>query len=471
MQEFLGNWDTGPLDLNPRSNIDADWLFTPGASTVKGDKVGHGTCMASKVCGKRSGVAKQATIIPVVIATDEDDDFSLDSMVTAVQLVEADIQTRRSRQLPLTPSALEKKTVMMMALNVYVDDKEEELYMEFLAVALQAIMDLGVIVAVSAGNYHGEHGEGFVATSYPSALAVSRLPSLIRVGAVDQSGMLPTWAQQGDVYACGDDVLCATENSFSFVEDGEGASSALAAFVGLVLYNMGRTSVPYDFGNDKTQYQTIVRQYHVSGAGSWVRPGSNVRTVWNGLDGSASTYCPLSLRKRDVNVNDTCDEPRSISSAAPSSTFTVAPSSTASTAPAVNTPESFEVFIYYSQQTGCQKGSCVQTYYIFDELASVVSSICSEKLYQLAQSPGSHLSIDFELITGWGDQYFTFSRASDPVGEITGAGLSTPAKCSAAPSPTPSQVCKLSKRTVYPDGSQPVTETYYAWATCIWDRS
>lgn len=458
MQEFTGNWDTGPLDMNPRSNIDADWLFAPGVSTVKGDVVGHGTCMASKVCGKRSGVAKQATIIPVVLPTDNED---IDSVISAIGLVDADIQARRSRKLPQTPSALEKRTVMMIPVNMQLEDVDDD-YIEFLAVAIQAIMDLGVIVAVPAGNHAYEYGQELVAATYPAAFAESRLPSLIRVGVVDQNGEPPTWAQKGDVYACGIGVLCARQKSSSFKED-EGACAATAAFAGLVAYNMGRSSVPYNFGDDIKQYQSIVKEYYVSGPGSWERPRSYERTVWNGLDGSASTYCPLSLRKRDPNVNDTCDEPSSTSGATASSTT--------SSAPAVQTPEHFEVLIYYSQQTGCDKSSCEQTYYIFDEFFSVVSSICSDQLSQLAQSPASTLSIDFELITGTGDLYFTYSRASDQVGEITGAGLSTPVKCSAAPSPTPSQICKLSKRSLYPDPNQPITETYYEWATCIWDRS
>lgn len=204
--------------MDPRSNIDADWVFTPGASTVKGDLVGHGTCMASKVCGKRSGVAKQATIIPVVLDIDKDGDFSIDSMVTAVQLVEADIRACRSRTPPQTSSALEKKTVMMMAMNVDIKDGDP-LYVEFLAIAIQAIMSLGVILAVPAGNYAYDYGQEYIASDYPAALAVSRLPSLIRVGAVDQYGSPPTWAQKGDVYACGVGVLCAKQNSFSFREE------------------------------------------------------------------------------------------------------------------------------------------------------------------------------------------------------------------------------------------------------------
>lgn len=458
MQEFTGNWDTGPFDLNPRNNIDSNWLFTPGASTNKGDTYGHGTCMASKVCGKRSGVAKQATIIPVVLNVNAEGDFSIDSVVTAVQRVLADIGPRRS-QTP--PSALEKKTVMMMAVNIEIEFRDRK-FKEPLATALQAIMDLGVIVAVPAGNYANERGEGFVATTYPAALAVRRLPSLIRVGVVDQTGKPPSWAQQGDVYVCGVDILCANVNSFSFRESAEGACASLAAFAGLVAYNMGRSSVPYAFGNDRTQYQSVVKQYHASGPGSWIRPGARVRTVWNNLDGSASTYCPLSLRKRDTDVNDTCDEP--------SSTSGVEPSSVSSTALATYTPAQASIIVYYSQRTGCSEDTCMQTYYIYEEPFASLSSICFDRLSQLAESPGSDLSIDFELVGGSGDLYFTYSRASDHTGEVTGASLTTPVKCSAAPSPTPWQVCKLNKRTVFPNLPPPVTETFFEWATCIWDR-
>ena len=65
--------------------------------------------MASKVCGKRSGVAKQATIIPVVLNADDTASFSTDSVVTAVKLVLADIKARRSRELPKNPSVPPKK--------------------------------------------------------------------------------------------------------------------------------------------------------------------------------------------------------------------------------------------------------------------------------------------------------------------------------------------------------------------------
>lgn len=409
--------------------------------------------MASKVCGKRSGVAKRATVIPVVLDVTPNGDFTIDSVYNAVQLVLADIPARRSRESPESPSALAGKTVMMMAVNIDIG-KEDEKYVELLAQGLQAIMDLGVIVAVPAGNYNGEHGEGFVAATYPAALAVSRLPTLIRVGVVDQTGRLPTWAQQGDVYACGVGVLCAKPSSFSFLENGEGSCASLATFAGLVAYNMGRSSVPYKFGDDIKQYQNIVKQYHVSGEGSWVRPNAKVRTVWNGEDGSASTYCPLSLRKRDAEINDTCAQP----------------SSTSSAAAAAYSPVQAAIVIYYSHLTDCSR-NCAQTYYIYNYLGEIMPSVCPPALFQLAQSPSSDENIDFQMFGRSGAIDFTYSRANDEVGEVTGASLSTPVVCSAAPSPTPSKLCNMDKRSVFPDGPEPVIDTYYEWATCIWSMS
>lgn len=395
--------------------------------------------MASKVCGKRSGVAKQATIIPVVLNDDETGDFSIDSIVTAVQLVLADINARRSQELPQTPSALPKKKVMMMAINVETG-LEDQNYIESLATALQAVVDLGVIIAVPAGNSAYKYGEALVAASYPTALAVSRLPSLIRVGVVDQSGIPPTWAQQGDIYACGVGVLCAKPNPFSFLENGSGSCASLAAFAGLVA--RGRSPLPYDSGDDIKQYQSIVKQYHVSGPGSWVRPGSNVRTVWNGLDGSTSIYCLLSLRKRDADVDDTCDDPCSTSSAAP----------------AKYTPAQVAIVIYYSQQTSCSKSSRVQTFHIYSEPPRALPPLnCFAGLSQFAQSPGSSQAIGFQLLAGSGALDFTYSRARDTAGEVT-----------AAPSPTPLQACKLSNRAVGPIDTTPVTQTFYEWATSVW---
>ena len=478
--------------------------------------------MASKVCGRRSGVAKQATVIPVVLNVADDGNFSIDSVVTATQLVLADIIARRSPQPPSTPSALEKKTVMMMAINIDIEDAK---YIEALAVALQAIMDLGVIVAVPAGNYAFENGEGFVAKNYPAWLAVNRLPSLIRVGVVDQNGIPPKWAQQGDVYACGVGILCANPNSFSFRENGAGACASLAAFAGLVAYNMGLSSVPYEFGDDPKQYQSIVKRYHTSGPGSWVRPRSNVKTVWNGLDGSANTYCPLRQRKRDDDIDDTCNQSSSTSSDRTSSTFNgpsislsnYDPSSTSSrpslstssrpslstsnetpsstfiepsmsasnydpsltssgpsvpsstAVPEAYTPMQVSIVIYYNQMTGCSKSSCVQTYFVYAEPPGYLPlSTCSG---WVGHGSKTEQSIDFQIRTGPGFMNFTYSRANDQVGEVTGTSLSTPVTCVAAPSPTPSQICEAGdayKRAVGPIGNGPFYYTYYEWAACIW---
>lgn len=54
--EFQDNW--AGIDGFGKINIDPNWVWAPGMDQVKEDPTGHGTCMASKVCGRKSGVAK-----------------------------------------------------------------------------------------------------------------------------------------------------------------------------------------------------------------------------------------------------------------------------------------------------------------------------------------------------------------------------------------------------------------------------
>jgi subtilisin family serine protease len=41
------------------------WLYLPGKPRIRGDYLGHGTCVASKVAGSTFGVAKSANIVVV----------------------------------------------------------------------------------------------------------------------------------------------------------------------------------------------------------------------------------------------------------------------------------------------------------------------------------------------------------------------------------------------------------------------
>ena len=88
----------------------------------------------------------------------------------------------------------------------------------------------------------------------------------------------------------------------------------------------GRTTIPFQLGNDITQYQNIAKNYFIIGDGVYVRPGGTYRVAWNGLDGLADTVCLLSLRKRDDPANICASEPvpssMTTNTATPTSTVT-----------------------------------------------------------------------------------------------------------------------------------------------------
>ena len=262
--------------------------------------------MASRICGKRSGVAKQTTIIPVVITA------SQESLVTGLEKVLADIPERRKEG-----QCLPGKTVVTMSLNILVPDVK---YITLLSDTIKGIMNLGVVVVCSAGNDDTPKSDDWEASTYPAALARTQLPWLIRGGAVNNKGVLPSWAQKGDVYAPGVDAVCANKDSVTLEYGSHGSSGATATIAGLIVYEMGKDSCPFDFSGkeeDYPEYQRITKQYYTDGPGAYVRPGGVWRTAWNGLDGRASTLCPLTVQRRDGgddDEDDKCAPPSSASS-------------------------------------------------------------------------------------------------------------------------------------------------------------
>lgn len=345
-QEFRNNWDSSH-DYD-KTNIDDNWIYGPGAPQVKADyhRKSHGTCMASRICGKRSGVAKQTTIIPVVIQE------SLGGLVSGLQKALEDIPERQKKG-----QSLPGKTVVSISLNVPTTDSK---YITLLSDAIKGIMNLGVVVVCSAGNDGDDpDSEDWEAYTYPAALAKTQLPWLMRIGAVDNKGVLPDWAQKGDVYAPGVNALCANKDGVTLEEQSDGSSGATASIAGLIVYEMGKTSCPFDFSGkeeDYPAYQRITKQYYTDGPGAYVRPGGVWRVAWNGLDGRASTRCPLTVQKRDGEddgEDDTCAQPSSASSSTTvqtsTSTFsTVIPSKPAirSSSTTVHTSTStFDIFV------------------------------------------------------------------------------------------------------------------------------
>lgn len=408
---------------------------------VKQDPTGHGTCMASKVCGKKSGVAKQAVVIPVVFSS------TYQSAIAVVQQVSIDIRSRRDRAT--NKQALPGRTAVSISWGFPPINSD---YVTQFKDALQAIMDLGVIVVVSAGN--SRKLRGFVSQYYPEVLALSDGFPLIRVGAVDASGLVADFSQEGDVYTEGIAAKCAMAGFSFFEEDVDGTSGATAAFAGLVAYMMGLETVPFAFGSDYTQYQRIVKDYFVTGPGSYVRPGGNARVAWNGLDGSAQTVCPLILRKRQEQPENICQS----SSTSPS----VIPTQTASLINEIS------ITIYYSVVEPCTGtlSECGLTYYAYALDGNLPLQECGGALGQ-----GSGL-VQFQVYTLTGSaENFIYSTSSTNGGTITGNSLGSPITCSDSSSEAVVWNRPLTKRSVYPDPTSAHVLKFYEWATCDWDMS
>ena len=204
------------IDDNPIYDETVQWLRDPVRS-FGGDYTGHGTCMASKICGKRCGVAKQAMIIPCLVSGD------FKSFLVVLDKIIVDIP----RRWGLNPrQALPGRTTVSISLGWKESQIGGQQGKDDLLAKFQAIIRLGAVIAVSAGNgadlSDGDGYEGYENSRYPALLAVTTLPSLIRVGAVDLTGKPTAFSQDADVYTVGVDSPCAnnTNNLWEMQSDG-----------------------------------------------------------------------------------------------------------------------------------------------------------------------------------------------------------------------------------------------------------
>ena len=173
-----------------------------------------GTCYASKICGKVSGVAKQATVIPM-----RTHGFGPQWLIAVLHKILGDIPSRRQRD---PPQCLPGKTVVVITFDYdLTDQKQYELNFQqqdyaksMLLNAIKAIQDLGVIVITLAGDEMVDITASSTSNNVPQALA-SKIP-LIRVGSVDISGKKTLQSKKGDVYMVGQDFVCAEPNFLPF---------------------------------------------------------------------------------------------------------------------------------------------------------------------------------------------------------------------------------------------------------------
>lgn len=165
--------------------------------------------MASKVCGAKTGVAKQATVISVIYT------HTVESFLACLNLVLTNVRVRQGKG-----QALAGRTVLSISIGIPPDEvsRNDSRYMQAL---LQSIMNLGVICVCAAGNYADTLG--FPRTIHPAVLATTAFP-LIPVGAVDITGEVAYFSQEGMIYAVGVDSPCASIDDNLLTADADGSS-------------------------------------------------------------------------------------------------------------------------------------------------------------------------------------------------------------------------------------------------------
>ena len=167
--------------------------------------------MASKICGKVSGVAKQTKVIPVIVGVD------FKSFLAALNEILTRIPTWRVRG-----KALPGKTVVSISMG-WPASVVSVSAMHICQRLLQTIMNLGVIVVTSAGN---DGAQTVHRTDYPAQLSTPNFP-LIAVGGLTLDWERYGTSQAGDVYLVSKDVGCAdgADKNFQHIRASTGTSA------------------------------------------------------------------------------------------------------------------------------------------------------------------------------------------------------------------------------------------------------
>lgn len=191
-----------------------EWIIVPGATSGRDDPNGHGTAVASKICGGMGGVAKMTTIIPVKINIKNI--LSWTSMWTRTL---NDILQRQGSGNGAAPG----KTVINFS-NAYAA-RIDPFQVERVIPILRNIMDLGVSIVVAAGNEREKEGPNV--SRAPAVWAVPELPIVV-VSSVDrnfQTSIFSNAGRQTSVWAIGEEIVVALPTSHdAYQTDGVGTS-------------------------------------------------------------------------------------------------------------------------------------------------------------------------------------------------------------------------------------------------------
>ncbi|KAB5576049.1 peptidase S8/S53 domain-containing protein, partial [Coniochaeta sp. 2T2.1] len=238
------------------------------------DQAFHGTCAAGKAVGQQYGVAKNAKLVVVAFANEDDD------MISGFEEIYKDLKAHPERQ--------KHSVVTMSMVSGRYDPKQD--YTRFRQV-LYGIMAMDVPIVVGAGNEGDDHNRRKI-DNVPAIFAVQdRGFPLIVVGSVDKDGQRSAWSQLGEnTNAVGQDITCLEDDPSQPTTGIRGTSFTTPQVAGQIANWLAMDKVPFD--TTSPYLVGNVRDYLESDAAGWVRSGDS-RVLWNGVTEADNPQIPV----------------------------------------------------------------------------------------------------------------------------------------------------------------------------------
>ena len=314
-----------------------------GAGTFGDLADGKGTCLTSKVAGKRFGAAKNTMVIFIAMP------MKLSALFWVFAAIHDDIVGRRS-----TGIVKPRKTVISSPLSIswYWFRELPEHFMAGLIQALEMLTGALQVPVVQSVKGYVQDDDGapdwFSGTtdSLPARFKQSHDIPLLLVGGTKPLGTYDTAGRTGtdmgnrrvridgdidfanvDVFALSAGVSCATpDNSHTFIDYGSSGAAAAAAAGTLInlLANLSptkfRLSVGGQTSDDTLDVKSLVERFgrakefsHIKNYSpdelvdlfSWKRPGM-APVIWNGLDGLKPGCRPRVNKRQEGNATEQC---------------------------------------------------------------------------------------------------------------------------------------------------------------------
>ena len=280
------------------------WIFALDVinQPTDSDGSGRGSCIASKIGGKRFGVDKNAVLIPVKASR------SLGSLMDALGKVVREFNRMETAQIPIRGWFVVHIAGGWKGPSSP-PEKSEEIWAEHMQELIERLFSYGVIVVVSAGEDNSiNYGE---IKSWPAVFAASPTLPIITVGGVqsqpgEEFGKRFAWSSGGaalTVSAPGNGK-CANEKGDFMSAYGTDFASAVVA--GLISYFL---SIPVlqQYFIEQVNYPAAVRDYLVSLS---VRRYYAQASVWNGIDATVAEGVFDDLQPAVVDPNNPDQPPK-----------------------------------------------------------------------------------------------------------------------------------------------------------------